>query len=369
MNILIAACCPGSAESIVSVVKILASEGNDVKVIGVDNKGEQKGSFCGSASIFKAQNIAFSELESIVKTDSFSNIPDEAIARLIKEYNPKCILVGSSRDLTGIFRGIEEGLIINGRGLGIPVIQFVDGWEVWYPRKFSGYVADAYLVPDIITRKILRVRGNIQPNKIYITGNPAWESFVTTKKIDRDGIRRQYGLSSKDRLFVYFGAVTPDDPTTLRWVLKNLSFSGRLIFRKHPRDRRSYEQIICEYREMMIFTDLDSDTVLQCADVCLTHHGAMGVKAALAGITTINFILSGDCDQLCRECGGFPLSVLGGSYQVKDESQYRDTIKKANPPDAEEIKRKLCIDGRASERIVNVLKSVALGTDTIKIKR
>ena len=361
MNVLVALCCPGSAEGLVSVIRLLVEEGHKVDVISVGSKGEGggNGKFFGSFEVFDKFNIPCMDLLSLIDAGYIEDIPSVFIEQIIKDYHPEVILVGTSRDPSGAFKGIEEGLIIAGGISGIPVIQFVDSWEAWYPRKFSGCSATSYVVPDIITQKILGVRGGIPVDKIKITGNPAWENFLLKKTVDRDKIRKRLGLSYDNRLFVYFSGVTPDDPTTLYWVLKNLTPSDRLIFCRHPRDSRDYDRIIQDYRKAIIFTDMDSDILLQCADICLTHYGAMGVKAALSGITTINFILYGDCDQLCHESGGFPLSVLKGSYQVGSESEYRNILDNIAPPEIADLKMKLCLDGKAAQRIVKALKSAA----------
>lgn len=370
VRVLIAACCAGAAEGLVPVIRKLLEDGDKVRVIGVDKKQSIESKFNGSAEIFAKNQIEFIELNTILQGESPFNISDNLLRLLIKEYNPDFILVGTSRDTNGIHKGIEEGLIINGSLFGIHVTQFVDSWEAWYPRKFIGYEAAAYVVPDQITQNLLYIRGGIDKSKVFITGHPGWEEFLRRYNQDeRRYYRQEMGLQEKNRLFVYYGSVTSDDPKTLGWVINHLRNNDRLVFRHHFRDSRDYTDILKQDLNRVLEVDLDSDALLSCADICLTHHGAMGVKAVLAGIPTINFILPGDCDQLCEECGGFPLSLLGGSIQVGTESEYQNVLENIGLPDREELKKRLNLDGLATQRILNILKNRKSGDIRHRIQK
>lgn len=361
MRALIAVCCPGAAEGLAPPIPLLLARGHHVDVIGVDDPQRTRLRFGGSAAILNQQRIPYVDARLELDVASLDDVPEAASEHLIRMRCPDVIVVGTCRDPQGRSKGVEESCLVAANALGIASVQFVDSWEVWYPRRYPGCVASRYLVPDHITQRILQVRGGIPEARIRVTGNPAWERMVTASQLDRAALRRRLGLGPPHRFLIYFGDVTADDPTTLYWVLRHRAPMDRVLFRRHPRDVRDYSQLMADYPEAFINVEWTSDVLLFCADVCLTHHGAMGMKAALAGIPTINFILAGDCDELCRLYGGFPLSLLGGSYQVCSERDYQQVIARVVPPNAQELKRKLALDGQASLRIVRAIQDVADG--------
>lgn len=359
MRVLAAVCCPGPAEGLAPVLRLLRRDAHDVRAIAVSTRRGAPQRFAGSAAVFDREGLPYDELHAVLDPADPDQIPEPAIDRLVTDAAPTLILVGTSRDPAGTAWGVEEGLVRVAAERQIPAVQFVDSWEAWYPRAGDRHPAAAYVVPDQLTQRIVRERGGVDRARIRVTGNPGWERFLASSPHDRAALRRQLGVSERHRLLVYFGDAGCDEATTLYWALRHRAPMDRVLFRRHPRDTRDYGPLADDFPEAFIPVHLESDVLLRCADLCLTHVSAMGVKAALAGICTINFILPGDCESLCRLCGGFPLAVLGGSYQVDSETAYRRVLQTSRPPDPAKLRRRLGLDGQAAQRIADVCAEVA----------
>lgn len=358
MNILLAASSTGSAEGLVPAIKILLGRGATIKGFAAGFSENPANRFHGSHDVFVGAGIACADVHRL-PAGSYGDIAGAACGEPVADL----IVIGTCRDPGGTYRGMEEAFLAVAMAHAIPAIQFVDSWECWYPKKTMPHAADALAVPDQISKKVVINRGFADARAVHVTGNPAWDELAAVSQADRARARRSLKLFPEQRLVAYFGAVSTDDHMTLAWALRACTAQDRLVFVRHPMDWRDYRDILQGYPEILLQTDLRPHTLVACADVCVTHHGAVGVKAALQGKTVINCILPGDCDQLCEVAGGFPLAVIDGSKQVASEVEFRQAFRGNAVADQASLRARLSIDGGAAGRLADLCETVVTRID------
>ena len=81
----------------------------------------------------------------------------------------------------------------------------------------------------------------------------------------------------------------------------------------------------------------------------------MGVKAALLGRPTINFIVDNNQDEVNQICGGFPLVLAEGSYKADSLETLRGLLKKDLIVNQSKLRSILNIDGMSAARVVDYL--------------
>ena len=230
-------------------------------------------------------------------------------------------------------------------------------WDVWFPRKERSF-AHTYAVLDEFTEKIMVSRG-APPERVVVTGNPAFDVFAEAAAVRNSERRQELGLSD-ERLLVYFGQAVasngaPDDHATLRWLIDAMQPTDRLIFCKHPRDDREYSHILKHADGRLVQSSWNSDQLLSVADVCLTHYSMMGLKSALLNFPTINLLLDDDLPDIRAMCGGFPLSLVGGSYEAHSPEALKVLLAGQLLGTASKVKSALHVDGKSTERVVRVV--------------
>jgi hypothetical protein len=196
-------------------------------------------------------------------------------------------------------------------------------------------------------------------SRIVITGNPNLDRFASAVPDQREPVRNALSLTD-ERLIVYFGQAvarrgTPDDPTTLKWVVDALGPDDRLVFSPHPRDDRDYTSVLASAGNRLIETSLSSDEVLHGADVSISHYSTMLMKSSLLNIPSISIIYGEDIYDLRREAGGSPMTMLGGVYEVNTSEQLTRRLAGELPGLASVVKKSLSVDGRATERVADLV--------------
>ena len=357
MRVLAAARHPGPAEAVAPVASELRRAGHDVLLMGVRNDTPETKTHGGSANIFRRQDLSFVEQFEDGYEGDVVGVPPAYADSLIDSFEPERIVVGCSTDLTGVQIGIEDALVAAGERHGIPTVQIVESFDSWSPRREPS-LASTYAAMEEYTRRILETRG-VPTERIVVTGHPGLDGYATaTVDPGRPG-RAELGVHD-ERLLVYFGQAevsdgAPDDPTTLRWVVDALQPTDRLIFTPHPRDIRDYSDILERAAGQLVHTGRTSDELLSVADVALTHYSTMGLKSALLNIPTVNLLLEGDWREIRDVCGGFPLSLMGGSYEVGSEGELKTTLGGELTGRALQAKAGLRVDGVATRRVAELV--------------
>ncbi len=348
---------PGPAEAIAPVVSRLRDAGHTVELIGVRNDTPATRNHGGSAHLFERIGVEYSELASDGYDGDVVQIPDDYADSLFDNFAPDRVLVGCSMDATGEFVDIEDALVHVAARRGVRSVHVVESWVVWYPRK-SGILASAYAVFDRTIADVMAARG-APSDAIVITGNPALDGYTMPVSGSRTSIREQLRLNG-ERLIVYFGQArtprsTPNDPRTLGWIVDDLASEDRLIFARHPRDDRDYTEVLARAGGKLLTTDLTSDEVVYGADVAVSHYSTMALKSALLDIPTVLILEENDILDLRRECGGYPLSTVGGAYEVNTAPQLAALLRQELSGKAATLRAAVNVDGRATERIAELV--------------
>ena len=348
---------PGPAEAIAPVVSRLRDTGHTVKLIGVRNDTPATRNHGGSARLFERIGIEHTELTADGYDGDIVHIPEGHIDSLLDGFTPDRILVGCSMDATGEFVGIEDALVQGAARRGARSVHVVESWVVWYPRK-TGALASAYAVFDRTIADVMAARG-APSETIAITGNPALDGYATPDLSRRSGVREQLELSN-ERLIVYFGqaktpGASPNDLKTLGWVIDALRTDDRLIFARPPRDDRDYAEVLTRAGGKLLTTGLTSDEIVYGADAAVSHYSTMALKSALLDIPTVLILEDDDILDLRRECGGYPLSTVGGAYEVNTAAQLTALLCQELKGKAAKLRAAVNVDGRAAERVAELV--------------
>ncbi len=359
MKILAAATTVGAAEALIPVIKKLTALGHMVTLIGVGNDTPETKSHGGSASVFRQQNIPFTNLFDLGFRGSVVHMPLEFIRSLLTVERPDRILVGCVRDPSGSVCSIEEGLIEISLQMGLGIVQLIDGWDVWYPRT-NGQCAAAFAVQDQLARKVLVQRGGIDESRIFVTGQPAFDAIVPDGLLNlRETKRHELGLKG-DRVLLYCSQVSSGNPQTLKWLVRTMHPSDRLIFQIHPRDQRDYSETLSAIGNRLIAGELSTRIALAVADVCITHYSTVGLHAVALGIPTINILLDKELQDVRDICGGYPLARMGLSMEVHSEAGLAVALgDQLNPHYPQTALASLNVDGRSADRVVEVIEGKA----------
>lgn len=328
MKILTVVSSPGPAESLGLVVKTLRESGQEVELINVSSNSVNprvKAYSSGSGKILQRLHLDYKEAHLFGSIEDYFNVQDTVADRIIDEIKPQKVLTGTYRDTSGTKMTLEDAVILSARRKRIPVFQFVDLWDNWFPKKNLNIIPDTFLVHDVWAKEIIRKRSPIEEERFFIVGSPALENFIQ-KEINAERFKKSdFGLDGK-RVIAYFGQCAPiRNDITLPWVINCLQGNDILVFSKHPRDKRDYKNYIRNNNKVLEL-GISSDEILDFADVCITHTSTMGFKAALLNIKIINIILKNECPEFIDFCGGYPLTLSGGSCLVKTEKELEETL-------------------------------------------
>lgn len=352
MNILAAVRHPGPAEAMVPVIRLLRSQGHQVSLIALDNNSIETKTLGGSAAIFIKNKIQYIDMLDFDPSCDLRDVDSECTNNLIDRYKPDRILVGCSTQEGKLIKCIENSLIIAGSNHSITTLQLVEMWGCWSSRHESLY-PDRFAVLDEFTKNVVLKMGGPK-ERIKITGNPSFDAFYHDNP---NGCIQNKCTSVGNRNFVYIGQVSPDNFTTLGWAIKSLGANDKVAFLKHPRDLRNYDDLLAKAGDKLWATDLTGGDLLKQADICLTHSSTMGIKAALSGVPTVNFMLDNDLVEVRTICKGFPLVLAGGSYKADSLEVFQRLLKQELVVDLSKLRSILNIDGRSAYRVVEYLLS------------
>ena len=356
MRILAAARHPGPAEAVGPVVAELRMEGHTVQLIGVPNDTPATKSHGGSARIFDRTGLAFTDLIEAGYNGDIVNLPSEFADALIDSFRPEVIFVGCSLDETGEQMGIEEALVRAGERHSIKTVQIIEYWDVWHPRVEPSF-ASTYAALDEYASLVLETRG-APPERIVVTGHPGLDAYARASET-RTSDALPVSSATAGRSLGYFGQAAdaegnPNNPMTLDWTLGALPPRDHLVFSKHPRDDRDYSEALRNGGRGLT-AQCSGDELLGVLDVCVTHFSVMGLKAALSNIPTVNILLDDDCADIRSLCGGFPVSLLGGSQEAHSRDELRELLAGPLEGNPSRLKRALNVDGASTRRVVRTV--------------
>lgn len=320
-KVLIIVSSPGPAESLALVVKKMRNIGSNVELITTNSRALK--------GIFNNIGIEYREANEFGNIQDPLNIPEDFVNKIINSVRPDTILTDAYRDTTGMKLTLDDMIIFCAKRRGIPVFQYVEMWDNWFPKKSLNLIPDIFLVQDKLTQKdIIKKGGEIPDSKFILAGNPGLEKFLQDKTKHKRFGKKDLGFDNK-RVIAYFGQCSQKNEISFPWTVDCLKHSKNdvLIFSRHPRDERDFKKFL-EYPNVVESEKLEiscNDDILDFCDICITHTSTMGMKAALLGIKTINVILDND---FVLDSGRYPLAEMGGSQQANNEQELGRAIEK-----------------------------------------
>lgn len=311
---------PGPAESLGLVVKKMRNLGLDTELIDASEKDPP-----GLRRIFEEVQVEYRQACEFGNIKDYFSVSEDFMNKVVDSIKPDKILVGVYRDATGEKLTPEDVTIRCAKNHNIPVFQYVDMWDNWFPKKNLNLTPDIFLVQDEHAKKEIMEKnreGKKGDIPVMIVGNPGLEKFLQDKAKHKKFFKEDFGFNNK-RVIVYFGQnLSAKNEISFPWVVNCKKDDDILIFSRHPRDKRDYFKQYLKYPGVIELEKLgvSSNDVLDFCDICITHTSTMGMKAALLGIKTINLTLENE------KCS--PLVSLGGSQQVNSERELNEAIEK-----------------------------------------
>jgi len=284
------------------------------------------------------------------------HVNDAEAEALLNEFAPDAVLAGAVNEPSGELHPLEDMICRAASRAGIANAQFVEGWDVWHPRRWGPPEADIYLTVDKYATAMLRSHG-IPEERIRIVGYPP--SLIDPDRIDpakRATVRAELGLDEDERLIVFFGQVTPETVTPLGWAANALKPRDRLVFQRHPRDTRPEEELLrnCPLGSVTI-SPLTTDRIIHATDVCVTHYSLVSFATATLGIPTVLTLMPNDVPNIRNLLGFYPTTLLGGTVECNDYDSLRRAFIESRPPDPTFIKTVRGSMGKFSDNVAACL--------------
>jgi len=360
-RLLVVSTTPGPSKALADVVQRLV-RGFEVIVLTSNDAGFGRGD-----AVYRRFGID----AELVEDACIGYVPVEVSERqaeaLLARFRPQAVLAGAVYDPSGQEKPLEDALCMAASRAGIPNLQFVEGWEVWSRRAWTREIAEGFLVVDDYVKALIEAEG-VPAKRIEVVGYPR-SLFVppVVDSVRRAEIRERLGLGAGDRLTVYLGQVTPDNALTLGWAAAALSPRDRLLLQRHPRDLRPLEDLLrfCPPGSV-IASDIETDSALHAADLCVSHFSLSSFTSAYLGIPTILTLLPDDATRIRKVLGLYPTTLLGGTVEVHSSDEYARAFAAAQPPSADFLSRIRRSIASSTEAIVGHVERISkqLSTST-----
>ncbi len=362
----------GNPEAKVRVVMSMRDPGEGSVFLPIVKKLEQDGEF--SISIFAdGSGAKILENKLGIKNQLGKGDVLVKIAQVISKAD--LILVSQSSD-----SGIDMSLVATAKGSNISILAIED-----FPGTVSvqdGGVLEnrnPLLIPDwqcVMTewskRKLLKLRPELNPNRVIVTGSPAFDNVDLSKKEEvKNEFRRKHGIDQNERIIVWVGQMGEADSDSLKLFVENLKGieldDYRLIIRRHPKDERSnsfFNNVTADLSYHLLDTMGEPiDKVRQAADLVVTMFSTEGLMAVCEQTPTILIMIP----EFLRLSGydriNIPVAEDGSATVVQEKDQMGQVLKDVlfNVEFQKKFKERMKdwkIDGKATERIFNLIKKI-----------
>lgn len=326
-RILVAATTPGAAKSLAAAV-IEGRRFFDFSIVSSANPRHGMG-----GETFAAFGLETSAVEDIAADYRPYDVTAAAADAVLDAVSPSAVLTGAVQDTGGALRPFEDVVASQARSRGLPALQLVDGWEIWFPRAWSDGVADKWLVFDELARDLMVKRG-APPDRIEIVGYP--ESLFTPAAVNaeiRADVRRRFLNSETDRLILYLGQLTDGNLKTVSWVRRAAGPEDMILIQPHPRDTRGGDVWLDACRgARAAVSPLTAETALHGADCAVSHYSLSAFTASRLGLPTILTLLDEDVPDSRAALGVHPITMLGGAVEAHSPEDLAARLSEMTPP-------------------------------------
>lgn len=345
-SILVVSRDPGSANSLIPVLRILSGEpGVGISVVA---DGRAEDAISNSFEIAEAKPVSSG-------TDIL---------------HPDVVVMAAAEE-----KGLETWANATYENIPQVVIEDYPGAVHQYlracldPERPGLRVPDKICVMDEAAKQLMVASFPNLESKIEVTGQPAFDRIASE---DIDGIsniaRGKLGISPEEKVVAFMSTdeVTKEQVGLICEQLMNSSSDFVFIFRRHPRDNTSYEEYFQMFNQMGIKNidsrELKTDEVSAAADIVMTSWSTAGLEAIYRGKPTIHIVDRNSLDVPAGLSLPLPAVQLGASIGIDNIKELPTKVDSLLDPDStilHEIKANMRKnypnDGKNSQRVAAVI--------------
>jgi glycosyltransferase involved in cell wall biosynthesis len=256
-----------------------------------------------------------------------------------------------------------------------PVLACSSTWEINDSGSFRRHFhADKFAVFGEKIKDIFMGSG-IDPLRIVVTGAAHYDRLFNRNREQDEHTLRGYGIEPEDRIALFAAQPSPfseveDMLSGIIGAVRNTE-DMRLVVKVHPDDDIAlYEMITGKYRDTKInvLKDIDLSVLISHCELLITKHSTTALEAMMVDKPVVTINLTGEPDPITYAQEGASLGVY-----------HKDDIKPAilKALHDENTRRRLKAarltfvrnwagepDGRASQRIISLMKEMIKHTST-----
>lgn len=308
----------------------------------------------------------------------------EVLKHLFTTYQPSVVVSGTDRDTQTIAAAAVA------RRFGIPSVyvqQARHGDGPYLRNLFTDYAA----VMDEFTRTAHMKCSNVSADRFVLTGLPRWDNIAQVMarvQAERDtllsSLYRDLGIDPGERIIVFASQPLALElrQRTVQILMQTLAAypNTRLIIKLHPNEdsiQSTFEKIVAESPPTALPPRVIRRTnlyaLLLAAEMVITFFSNVGLEAVMLDRPVMLINLSGEPDLL-------PLVQQKTALGAYSEAEIAHQINRllSDPAAARELQasRRLYLqansqitDGKATERVVEMLRSLAQHGDLSAVKQ
>jgi UDP-N-acetylglucosamine 2-epimerase len=296
----------------------------------------------------------------------------EAMKTLYESVRPRAVVVLPDR------HGLARATLSLASVYNIPTLT-IQSALMSDTARYGPMYADQVAAIDHYSRQIYVERGNIDSKRVALTGLPRWDIMSTamrrTKLKDPSSKVRAELQIDGDKRIVTFAAQNLPLTHTLQMLTPVLSTTAAmpdtvLLIKLHPADKHSVEDYYAEVSAMdlgnhnlIVIDDIDTPTLLAASDLLITGFSNVALEAALLDKPVLIVNLTNQPDPLPFVENGI---ALGAYSEVEVEQKLKTLLTDESTREALRARRAgyfdqnpQLLDGRATERVVALLKEMA----------
>ncbi len=365
-KILITSWHPGSANSILPVIKQLKRE-NRVHVVPICHEFSEK--------IFRKEKVDY-------RTISDYGLPDvsrNSMEKLLEEESPELIFTGITSQNEENKSVIDQQIILAGRKKKIPTLTFLDWWESMdkfddnYTNEPKKFMPNKIAIIDKYAKENLLKEG-FDGKKLIITGNPSFDKLIAMKEEftdqNRQKVREDLGIGLDAYIFLFasqpiegtlgykYGFTEKESLHGFLFSLEELENKKEfsVLVKVHPRENQLDIEERTKGFDFPIKVDKEYNTLqtVLASDSVVSPFSTVLIESSYLDRPSISFQpgLIGE-DTLITNS----LDVTVPVYKEKDLLPVLDKVMHDNNYQAELAKKRkdFKTDGKATERVTNLI--------------
>jgi hypothetical protein len=304
----------------------------------------------------------------------------ELVKRAIEATNPKAIVIACENCMFG------RAAVIAGHIKEVPTLAIQHG--IISPKNLS-YVHNEEDKDEIILPDITCVSGQYQynlltkdsiyePEQVIVTGQPRYDILHNIDKTySKKSFLKKHGIDPDHKIVIWITQShwLSDEENTKNLVaifksMQNLK-NTTLIIKQHPgerkKDTKKIKQYLTDYKINAVMMPKSSNTYEQIfvCDLMITKHSTTAMEAVALNKPVIVFNLDVDGIDGADFAGYVKEGVACGVYKEEEltttiDELLQDDSHLAKNRDEYVEKYMYKIDGKATERVVNIIENILL---------